>query len=333
MPYDVSDMTATLFDGINYNGNDDDDDSLKDNARIYIVGGCISDQTYSASLGYHICTEVTDMVSYYKPFLNVWKTDLQPAPTARFRHVAARLGTNLYIAGGRNVTDGIVSTIDVYDTILNTWSTISVPWTGATSDGGAFTYNSQIYLIGGYDLYYNLISALYAFNPSTSTFTPKLSMTYPRGDIAVATKNNYAYVFGGWNVTDKFCTALNYAERYDMINDEWETMANMLYKRGDLATGVIGNYIFSIAGETKDSDCNYSVPVNTVGRYDIEKNTWSVEEELSINLFRFVGVSYNSTELDVNGKHYILLLSLSLTDTYLPLYLLSRLFVWWSRNI
>ena len=332
MPYDVSDMTATLFDGINYNDNDDADDSLKDNARIYIVGGCISDQTYSASSGYHSCTEVTDMVSYYKPFLNVWKTDLQPAPTARFRHVAARLGKNLYIAGGRNVTDFIVSTIDVYDTILNTWSTISVPWTGATSDGGAFTYNSQIYLIGGYDASYNLISALYAFDSSTSTFTPKVNMTYPRGDIAVATKNNYAYVFGGWNVTDNFCTALNYAERYDMINDEWETMANMLYERGDLATGVIGNYIFSIAGETKDSDCIYSVPVNTVGRYDIEKNTWSVEEELSINLFRFVGVSYNSTELDVNGKHYILLLSLSLTDTYLPLYLLSRLFVWWSRN-
>lgn len=308
MPYDVSDMTATLFDGINYNGNDDDDDSLKDDARIYIVGGCISNQTYDASLDMYICTQVSNKVSYYKPSRDVWKKDLAPAPTARFRHVAARLGAKLYIAGGRDVSDSIVSTIDVYDTILDTWSTISAPWADATSDGGAFTYDSQIYLIGGYDAYYNLTSTLYAFNPSASTFTTKVSMTYPRGDIAVATKSNYAYVFGGWNASDNFCTALNYAERYDMISNSWETMANMLYKRGDLATGVIGNYIFSIAGETKNSDCTLSVPVNTVGRYDTEKNTWSVEEELSLNLFRFVGVSYNSTELDVNGKHYILLL-------------------------
>lgn len=300
-------MTATLFDGIEYNGDDD--------ARIYIVGGCVSDQAYN---GY--CTEVTNKISYYIPNKNVWETNLTAAPTVRFRHVAARLGTKLYVAGGRDVSDTIISTIDVYDTTLDTWTTVSANWSYATSDGGAFTYDSHIYLVGGYDQNYNLISSLFSFDPDTDTFSTKVNMTYPRGDIAVATKDNFAYVLGGWNASDAFCSALNFVERYDMIYDTWESMENMLYKRGDVATGVIGNYIFSIAGETKDSDCNISVPVKTVGRYDIDKNEWFVEEELSLDLFRFIGVSYNSSNLDSNGKRFIVSL------THVQIYLLTLTF-------
>ncbi len=302
MPYPVSDMTATVFDGIAYNGNDDDDDSTDDDARIYIVGGCISNQTFDATLDMYICTDVTNKITYYKPYQNIWVDNLTPAPTARFRHVAARLGTKLYIAGGRDVYDTIISTIDVYDTILDSWATISTIWPTATSDGGAFTYNSNVLLIGGYDQFYNLTSNLTAFDPSTNAFTTKASMTYSRGDVAVTVNNNYAYVLGGWNASDYFCTALNYAERYDMINDQWESIDNMLYKRGDLAAGAIGNYVFSIAGETKNvSDCVKSIPVNTVGRYDIDKQEWFVEEELSLNLFRFIGASFNSTKFGING--------------------------------
>ena len=296
MPYPVSDMTATVFDGIAY----DDDDST-DDPRIYIVGGCISNQTYDANLGYYICTDVTDKVAYYKPRQNKWVDTLATAPTARFRHVAARLGIKLYIAGGRDVSDAIVNTIDVYDTIDDIWTTVSTIWSNPTSDGGAFTYNSLVYLIGGYDGIYDLESSLTAFDPSTSTFTTKDSMTHPRGDIAVTVNNNFAYVLGGWNASDNFCTAINYAERYDMVNDQWKSIENMLYKRGDLVTGVIDNHVFAVAGETKDSDCNISIPVNTVGRYDIDKDKWFVEEELSLHLFRFVGVSFNSTELGIKG--------------------------------
>lgn len=64
---------------------------------------------------------------------------------------------------------------------------------------------------------------------------------------------------------------------------------------------MIGDHIFSIAGEVKapdpDSTCSLSVPVRQVGRFDVSLQSWSLEESLSLDLFRFVGVSYNSSEV------------------------------------
>jgi N-acetylneuraminic acid mutarotase len=67
-------------------------------------------------------------------------------------------------------------------------------------------------------------------------------------------------------------------EAYDPASNSWKEIHSMLYKRGDMAVGVMGGNIFSIAGETKDSNCQFSVPVSNVGRYNIIDNTWQLEQ-------------------------------------------------------
>ena len=48
--------------------------------------------------------------------------------------------------------------------------------------------------------------------------------------------------------------------------------------RGDLAVGVIDNFLFAVGGETKDPYCSYSVPVSKVERLRTNHSLWAQEE-------------------------------------------------------
>ena len=289
MPESLSDMTATTFTDIDYG------DSDGYNHRIYIVGGCNSDQVCSdgTSLTYCYCSSVVNKCYYYKVQNKSWKV-CATMPVPRYRHVAAKFRQYLYVAGGRDVSDNIVTSIYRLDTMTDTWSSLAT-WAGASSDGGAFASFNYIYFVGGYDFWYNQMATLVKFDTSTTVLTTMSSMGTPRGDISVAQIDDHAYVLGGFE--SNFCVPYNVSERYDISTNTWTVMPDMLYGRGDLASGVIGQHIFAIAGETKDSltSCTYSVPVKNVGRYDVSTSSWHIEEDLNINVFRFTGASYNDS--------------------------------------
>ncbi len=71
MPFSRSDMTATTF---HQSGQ---------YTKIYLVGGCVSNQICSDSFCY--CPEITNKCTYYIPETNEWKT-CADAPTPRYRH-------------------------------------------------------------------------------------------------------------------------------------------------------------------------------------------------------------------------------------------------------
>lgn len=126
-------------------------------------------------------------------------------------------------------------------------------------------------------------------------------MNYDRGDITVQkVDDDDFYVIGGWHSEDGFCQALPYVEKYSASTNKWSIMPNMLFGRGKPAVGVMGSNIFAIAGETKsknDPTCSYNVPVPYVSRYNSNPsvNKWIVEANISTDLFRFVGASFNSS--------------------------------------
>jgi hypothetical protein len=86
MPYAVSDMTATTF--------QDDVFSDDNGPRIYINGGCVSNQLCdltdpSAGLSgglFCYCTEITDRCLYFTPETDTWFT-CTSAPRKRYRHM------------------------------------------------------------------------------------------------------------------------------------------------------------------------------------------------------------------------------------------------------
>ena len=103
------------------------------------------------------------------------------APRARYRHAAANINNKLYLTGGRDVTDTIVSEIDVYDPSTDTWEANAYIWATAVSDQGAFGYNGDIYIAGGWDSTYTPTDQLVKYNPVARNVTILPSM--PGGSI------------------------------------------------------------------------------------------------------------------------------------------------------
>lgn len=323
MPVARSDHTVTLFDQVTYDLN---------GPRIYIVGGCVADQVCSYNQAcwstvnagkntcvFCACTGITKEAIYFTPETNKYTT-ITPSPTARYRAQAAGVGTKLYVFGGRDLYDTLVQTVDVLDTTTNLWTTFTVGsgdassmlTTETASDGGAFASGGKVYLVGGYDKNYGQNNTLLRIDVSTTPWTVTRSlaaMPTGRGDISVQLFKSEFYVLGGWNTA--YTSALKTVESYNVDSDVWTTRPDMMYARGDLAVGVIGNSLFAIAGEQRDAatdpggDTALSFPVPWVTRFSLASNKFQLEQSLSVNRFRFVGVSYNSTTSYLSTAIYL----------------------------
>ena len=304
MPYKASDMSATLY-----------DKSLDSNGpRIYIIGGCVTDQVCGKPGGDDCyCTQSTKKCKYFTPENPSWH-DCADALTDRYRHSAASVGDYLYVIGGRDtVSDALIPDIEVYEIKNDVWHTFATQTSSqVVSDSAAFSYGNSFYVVGGYNdnvatnnfyiekatmLAYDTSSSKISFSGSPTTMA---SMSTARGDIGLGELNNEIYVTGGWE--SDWCTPSKVVEKYNPKTDTWVTLPDLLYGRGDMVTGVLDNYIFSIAGEQKQGfslpHCNISIPVNYVGKYSPSSNAWSVEESLSLNIFRFAGTSYKSSSTE-----------------------------------
>lgn len=310
LPYSVSDMTAVSVPESFFTTND--------GPRIYLMGGCISDQTCiidpDPAVGiYCQCTAITNRVMYYTPQTNQYHTSVAPMPVERFRHVAAREGNYIYIAGGRNISDTVIPEVYRYDVVADSWEFVT-NWVNATSDGVAFTTpsDSNLYLVSGYSQTYEISGAMDVLDTTTGQFLPANSyppMQVPRGDTQIASLyDTQYYVIGGWSYVndDSFCFPMKTTEYYDVLQREWFTASTMTYGGGDLATGVLDNMIFAVGGEQKeqgDATCTYSVPVKDVERYT--NSMWVTEESIPDNIFRFVGATYNTSNSLYSSAIYL----------------------------
>lgn len=112
LPKPLSDMTATYMmgkGGTNANG------------FIVLFGGCDSpsgnQRNKSISLTQFYCLSVTNSTFLYDPYQNT-VTKMKDAPHPRYRHVAVSFNDEIYMLGGRDLDDNIVTAIDVSSTKL-----------------------------------------------------------------------------------------------------------------------------------------------------------------------------------------------------------------------
>lgn len=68
----------------------------------------------------------SDNVHVYTPSSDSWETLDDAMPRERYRHAAAVVDSSLYVIGGRDLDDNVISQVDVLDTDTNTWSTLKV---------------------------------------------------------------------------------------------------------------------------------------------------------------------------------------------------------------
>jgi hypothetical protein len=295
MPISVSDMTATLVEKSYF------DDNL--GPRVFVIGGCSGNQLCPPD-EFCYCPEVTNRCNVFYLDKKKWES-CPSAPNVRCRHSAVFLNGKIYLFGGRDQDDSLIQVVDIFELATNQW-TSSVNWTSASSDGGAFSLEDSIYLVGGYDANYVPLATLTRFAPDTNTWDALPPMVYPRGDLGViavpkdrkdTNKGSNYFIIGGF--ADNICSPLSVVETYDPDSNTWTTRTELSIGRADLALGVLDGFLFTIAGETKDTDCNSSsylpgtsIPVNDVERLDKVDGVWQYEEDIPADRFRFVAASY-----------------------------------------
>ncbi|CAJ1340223.1 unnamed protein product [Effrenium voratum] len=131
MPSSRSDLTATTVgDG------------------IYLIGGCANDQEWSVGADMYLCSGLTKKVDKYLPASDSFEA-LTDAPRTRYRHTAAAVGSQIFVFGGCDISDAIVTEVDVLDTQTGQWSTLSTSMPNATSDLSSFVSGGKVYLLGG----------------------------------------------------------------------------------------------------------------------------------------------------------------------------------------
>lgn len=201
----------------------------------------------------------------------------------------------LYLVGGRNVTNGLITSIDVYDPLKDMWTT-PFHWPQATSDPVAFAVNDLLYVAGGYDNAYNTYGNLSSLNVTNGHWDYDYpAMPTGRGDIRVETldKINF-YVIGGFSAPN-FCVPSAAVEVYNVKTRKWRAVSPMLVPRGDVSVGVLGDNIFAIGGETIAADCLHSIPVSFVSRYTVQTDVWVKEASSPEDLFRYTSAAYNTS--------------------------------------
>jgi Kelch motif len=154
-----------------------------------------------------------------------------------------------------------------------TWTELAplpLPVEGAQGSG-AGNLNVDLY---GYTGIETNLTRRYKISDNTWTFgTP--GPLPPRTEIAYGDNEHggFVYVIGGRALGG---APLNTNDRYDPATDSWESLAHMAVPRAGGASAVLDNSIYVIGGRLNTGGPCAGVPVNTVERYDIDTNTWSM---------------------------------------------------------
>jgi len=100
----------------------------------------------------------------------------------------------------------------------------------------------------------------------------------------LAIVNNFVFLLGGDELgPDGEFHASSKVFRYDPRQNTWLRMADMSVPRSEFAVGVIGRYVYAVAGRTRD-ETFYSTE-----RYDITEDKWEFVDPYPVNKYGHEG--------------------------------------------
>lgn len=233
--------------------------------KMYLIGGCDHEDgnTYKEDYDTYLCTSITSENLSFDPSLETDDpkfTKLRSAPRDRYRHTSALLNEKIYLIGGRDVDDNIISELDIYDIATDTWSSTLLDNNTVTSDLASFVYDDFVYYFGGYTIGYNATREVYRFDTRTvsidevvsSEHMENLALLEERGDIHAVTHSNKVFIAGGFSHIDYFAQPLKTVEVLSLTNMAgWEKLPSLNIGRGDKALVASKSYLFAIGGEGK----------------------------------------------------------------------------------
>ncbi|EGD80028.1 mucin [Salpingoeca rosetta] len=303
LDFGVSDMALALahphhVHHIHHNGTANSSSSSTLEAPIaFISGGCIQQEWINASYPGYYCTSVlTEVYAFLAAVGNERIIKTWSAPSNRYRHASVIVGSNLFLIGGRNFDDGIVTTMDILDFHTGIWT--SVPSDLALSDHAAFVLNDTIYVVGGYDATYTAQSKMYQLvnytvNGTTFAEVAGGDLTVARGDLSVTTVNSTVYAVGGFTHANSFTDPLPVVESWLPASGKgWRREPDLPSGRGDKVALNSHNHLVVIGGETRHpNNSAHSVPVDDVDVFNPLTSQWTHLGHVSFPRFRFAAAS------------------------------------------
>ena len=199
------------------------------NGKIYAIGGWTGSTTGA-------CEE-------YDPVGNTWQTRAG-MPTPRYTLAIAVVAGKIYVFGGMNSSGQIFNTVEEYDPVGNTWaSKASMPT--ARMGAACAVIRDTVYVYGGSTVVGGGLTTVNQYYvPANDTWGTKASLPSVRYCAAGFTYQNKAFSLGGYD----FSNYLTLCNVYDPSTNVWSSETPMLNGRQSLATAVISNCVYAIAG-------------------------------------------------------------------------------------
>jgi len=189
------------------------------------------------------------------------------------------------------------------DIVENSWAA-KAPMSQARSSLGVAVVNGKIYAIGGTTKSWvpfsnpgGAVGTNEEYDPTTNTWTHKMSMFTPREGFAIGSYEGKIYCIGGYT-TNGSITGVN--EVYDPATNWWETRTPMPTPRAYLQANVVDGKMYLIGGfiPTDNPDFGYDIS-NVIEVYDPATDTWTQKAPST-----YGSCGYATAALD--GKIYVL---------------------------
>ncbi|KNC55136.1 kelch repeat protein [Thecamonas trahens ATCC 50062] len=275
-------------------------------SRIVVVGGCSGGQTCSGS--FCGCTNVTAQVQVLATATDSWSYG-PAAPRERYRGSSVTLGSKVYVFGGRDVSDNLVTAVDVLDASADdvaswSWSTLAAALPSPRSDHCSFVSGGKAYVVGGYTAAYETLASVATYDAATDSWASATDMPSSRGDLGCAELDGRGYVFGGFSGTD-FCAPVGALDEYNPTTNTWRARAALAHGRGDKAFVAVGGKLFVMGGEKKNATTNcskYSYPIVEVEVYTPSTDSWELDTPIPDERFRFAAAAYGSSIYVLGGQ-------------------------------
>lgn len=150
-------------------------------------------------------------------------------PGFRIQHAGTTLGHFLYISGGLQYTEVVLSEFCRYNTKYDYWEQLP-PLLSPRVDHTMLTIDGKIYVIGGcYDMYENnaqqfLNDTIDVYNPDTRTWEVITRIPTPRFHSGVCSVNKKIYIICGVKEVVNFVRTTPKIECFDLITKCWSTL-------------------------------------------------------------------------------------------------------------
>jgi N-acetylneuraminic acid mutarotase len=205
------------------------------------------------------------------PIEAVWAARA-PLPQTNSEIAVAELAGKIYVIGGYPSTRKYVSTVQVYDVRADSWE-IGVPLPQPMHHTMAASANGLLYVIGGEISQSGFadrgifLDTVYAFDPTSATWTQKASMPTSRSGGGAAVVDGKIYVAGGRP------PAGHHFAVYDPAQDSWTTLPDLPTQRNHLAVVGLGGKVYVVGGRFGGSVGSEMTDVVEV--YDPASGAWS----------------------------------------------------------